>query len=62
MEMLLVIAFRTDAKTWQHALEAPEDEEWVPPEYEGTHMDLVDGFHKHEADFLNLIGMSKCQL
>ena len=46
----------------RHALEAPEDEEYVPPEYEGGGgSQLVPGFLKHEADYLNLIeGIPVC--
>ena len=39
----------------QHALEAPEQDDFAPPEYQGIEFELEPGFHKHEADFLNLI-------
>jgi len=45
----------------QHALRADDDEDFVPPEYEGPNLELERGFHKHEADYLNVMnGIAVC--
>ena len=36
---------------FQHALEAPDDDEFVPPGYEGGDTPLEPGFYRHEADY-----------
>lgn len=39
----------------QHALDAGDDDEFVPPEYEGDEIELEPGFYKHEADYLHVL-------
>ena len=39
----------------QHALQAPDDEDFMPPEYEGPEHPLAPGFYRHDADYLNLL-------
>jgi len=45
----------------QHAMRADDNEDFVPPEYEGPNLELERGFHKHEADYLNVMnGIAVC--
>jgi hypothetical protein len=39
----------------QHALDAGDDDEFVPPEYEGEDLQLEPGFYCHQADYLHVL-------
>jgi hypothetical protein len=49
------VACLFDCSWRQHALAADDDDEFVPPEYEGDSIDLEPGFYKHEADYLHVL-------